>query len=71
MERGRRENVGAKGLHYTRVQLPVSFQQHDKRGAAIVAGADELQEKFPNGLRPETRKMFNVPPVPTVEQGTM
>ncbi len=42
MERGRRENVGAEGLHDTRVQLPVSLQQHDKRGAGVIVGADEL-----------------------------
>ncbi len=67
MEWGRRENVGAKGLHYTRVQLPVSFQQHDKRGAGIVVGSDELQETLPNGSRPETAKMVNMASKPGIK----
>ena len=42
MERGWREHVAADRLHDTRVKLPVSLQQHDKRCARIVLGADEL-----------------------------
>lgn len=61
MERGRWVDVGAEGLYDTHVQLPVSFQQHDKRGAPVVMGAGKLQEKFACGPRPETVKMIHQP----------
>ena len=37
----------------------------------LIAGADDLQQKFPNGPRPEIAKMGNVSPEPSVEQGAI
>ncbi len=53
MERGRRENVGAKGLHCRRVKPTVFFEKQQKGVAGLNVVADVFDQKLGYGFRPE------------------
>ncbi len=67
MERGRRENVGAEGLHYRRVKPTVFFEKQEKIVAGLFVGADVFDQKFGSGPDAERMEVADQPRKPGFE----